>query len=365
MRAQTYSRKASPARAASTGLRPRPFLVPDQTSGGRDPESWLESARRLGHNLDHLRPPSESTRHGGGHSPGCACSACAGGLARPEGSSPAQPNLGGGEGQGTIQLCTNCKDDDCKFGEKCGHVHSLEEASQIWSPDIKKSIKIKTSYGDVSARQNRKAPYIQTRDQDYGNQKAKVDYKDFNRALRGGSTKKDDDPKIAKDLLSKKSDFLKSDLQKRGAATRDVTVNLAESWRKKGAGKIDRSNLRRVEKGEIDLDEANEQFAYVKSADEGRRQVGRIQDVVEGRTKLKDLSSNEREIYGNLSPIRDGDFSSDDEERGKKNKDIAKKRLFSTKHESSESIRVNNKRKPIGWKKDDDVVENITKKKKQ
>src|SRR5690349_12208392 len=273
MRTRTFDRKASTARALANspplGARSRPFLLPPQAEGRPDLESWLESARRLGHNLGHLRLPAGPDRDAGSHAPGCACSACARGPVETPGPTPVGPEPGSGEGQGVVQLCKHCDDSACKYGEKCGHTYSLDEASKIWKPDIKKSINIQTTYGRVSARQNRKAPYIQTRDKDYKNQKAKVDYKDFNRALRGGSTSVENDDKIAQDLLDKKSDFIKSDLQKRGGATREATVSLAETWRKKGASKIDRANLRRVIKKEINLDEANEQFAYVKSADEG------------------------------------------------------------------------------------------------
>lgn len=123
-----------------------------------------------------------------------------------------------------------------------------------------------------------------------------------------------------------------------------ATVGLSEDWRKKGGGKIRCSLLRQVRNEEIDLDDVNERFRYVESADAGRRQAARIQDVVEERTGPEALSPEELQIVANLSPPRDGDFSTDDEQRNLKNDDFSKRPLFSKKHEASERERLKKQR---------------------
>ena len=105
---------------------------------------------------------------------------------------------------------------------------------------------------------------------------------------------------------------------------------LAEQWRKQGADKIWRALLRLVKNGEINLDKAKELFKFVESADAGREQVGRFQDVAEGVTKPQDLPADEQRIYRELSPVREGDYSSDEEMRTKK--ELKKSRLYAHKH---------------------------------
>lgn len=354
MRHRVSVRRASENAAPAVDSRARPAPIQAKRDGGPDLAAWMSSAARLGHDLRRVEIGRERPRAEGGdrigrsprpsasrrerHSPGCSCPGCARSAQIARGPAAA-------ESGDVIQLCKNCKDESCKSGEKCGNKkRSVSDVYKTWNPKQTKSVPIETPWGEVSAQHKRGAPYIRSRAKDYKRSKLKTDYKDFNRGLRGGSEKKDKDDLIAQDLLNETSDYLKTPLQKRGASMLHTTVGLGEQWRKKGGKKIHCSLLRQVKEKKIDLDEVNKRFKYVKSADEGRKQVGRIQDVVEKRSKLEDLSKEEQEIFRNLSPPRDGDFSSDDEEREVKN-DFSKKRLFSKKHKESERERLSERRK--------------------
>jgi hypothetical protein len=111
---------------------------------------------------------------------------------------------------------------------------------------------------------------------------------------------------------------------------------LAEPWRKQGADKIWRALLRLVENGKIDLNKAIQLFRFVESADAGREQFGRFQDVHEGATNLSDLEDDEQMIYEAFSPIREDDLGSDDDLREAK-KLKSRGRLYAKKRQKKGS----------------------------
>lgn len=354
MRQRVPVRRAPGTVVSSVDLRPSPEPIQAKREGRPDLSAWMSSAERLGHDFRRVeiglgcpkpasgarigRSSRSSANHRERHSPGCSCPGCARSAEIARGPATAERASAGREDGSVIQLCKSCNNNSCQNGEKCGVKPSVSNVYESWSPSQTTSMQIETPWGSVSAQQKRGAPFIRSKAQNYKKAKLKTDYKDFNRALRNNSGKADVDHEIAKDLLEKKSDFLKTDLQKRGAAMLYTTVGLAENWRKEGAEKIHRALLRQVQQKEIDLDEVNKRFKYVESADEGRKQVARIQDVLGKRAPLKDLSEEEQKIISNLSGGED-DLSSDDEQREKKN-DISKKRLFSEKHKDSERERL-------------------------
>lgn len=168
------------------------------------------------------------------------------------------------------------------------------------------SLSINTEFGPVAARHNRGAPYITSREEDYNNAKLGTTYTSFITGLRNGTNDDSDDAVLAQALLDNDTTELTTDLQHRAAAMLNTTVYLAEEWRKQGAGKISRALLRQVINEEITFDDFLQSFRFIASADEGRRQVARFQDVID---------EDEQGIYDNMSEIEHDDFSSDDEMR--------------------------------------------------
>lgn len=171
-------------------------------------------------------------------------------------------------------------------------------------------VQIVSEYGPVSAFQNRGAPKIGSKKGDFGDEKMGDSYKEYIQGLRSG---KESDSDIATDLLSLNDEFVTSDLEKRAAAMLHTTVYLSEEWRKQGAAKIYRSFLRLIAEGSKTFDDFLKDFAFIKSADEGRYMVSRFKDVKNKDAKMEDLDDNEKDVYNAMSPTNDGDFSSEDE----------------------------------------------------
>lgn len=215
-----------------------------------------------------------------------------------------------------------------KFGS------SVRDAYEDWETTQTTGLPLNTQWGPVTARHHRGAPYAQSQAKDYGNAALSDTYASYVSGLRNNKKDTSQDALVAADLLKGTDDNLLAEVQKRAASMLEVTVGLAEEWRKQGAAKIFRALLRQVESGELTLDECIERFAYVASADKGRRQVGRMQDVQSGDMDVDDLPDEEQEIYNNMSPLRDDDLSSDDELRDKKQ--LSKKRLFAKKHQTKD-----------------------------
>lgn len=138
---------------------------------------------------------------------------------------------------------------------------------------------------------------------------------------------------MAQALLDSDTTELTTDLQHRAAAMLNTTVYLAEEWRKQGAGKIFRALLRQVINEEITFDDFLQSFRFIASADEGRRQVARFQDVIDEELDYDDLDEDEQGIYDNMSEIEHDDFSSDDEMR--EDKELKKPRLFAARYQQS------------------------------
>ena len=212
----------------------------------------------------------------------------------------------------------------------------LLDQYQDWSPSKTTSQPLVTPFGKASARHNRGAPFVQTNSDDYGGSAVGDSYTSMIFNLRGNSKDASNDATLAQALLTLNAANLTGQVQKNAAAKLTVAVYLAEQWRKQGAEKIWRALLRLVEEEEIDLNKAIQLFKFVESADAGREQVGRFQDVHEGATNLSDLDEDEQMIYGAFSPIREDDFSSDDDMREKKVLK-SKGRLYASKHQEDES----------------------------
>ena len=208
----------------------------------------------------------------------------------------------------------------------------LQDQYQGWTPDKTTSQPMDTPFGPASARHSRGAPFAQTNSVDYGGFAVGDAYKDMIFGLRGQSNDASNDPTLAEALLKLSDVNLTDEVQKNAAAKLTATVYLAEQWRKHGADKIWRALQRLVVDTTIDLNKAVELFEFVRSADAGRQQVGRFQDVYEGATNLSDLDEDEQKIYNAFSPIREEDFSSDEDMREKKELK-SKGRLFATKHQ--------------------------------
>ena len=208
----------------------------------------------------------------------------------------------------------------------------LQDAYQNWTSGQTTSLALVTPFGQASARHSRGVPFAQTNATDYGGSAVGDSYQQMIFGLRGQSTDTSKDSDLAEALLTLSSVKLKSQVQKNAAAKLTVSVYLAEQWRKQGADKIWRALLRLVKAKKINLDKARALFKYIESADAGRRQAARFQDVHEGAMDLGDLSKDEQMIYGAMSPIREDDFSSDDELRDEKELKTVN-RLFADKYQ--------------------------------
>lgn len=183
--------------------------------------------------------------------------------------------------------------------------------------------------GPVSAAYKRGAPKLGSTAKDWGKTKLGDSYVEYIRGLRSGGLT---DPEIADGLLELDESAFASDLERRAAAMMTVTVYLGEEWRKQGAAKIYRANLRLIAKGERDFDDFLTSFKFIESADKGRRQVGEFYDVHNGDAEMSDLDSEDQALYGALSPARDEDYSSDEDLWDDNAKNLAKKRLYAQKH---------------------------------
>jgi hypothetical protein len=206
----------------------------------------------------------------------------------------------------------------------------VHDVYKDWTPTQMTNLSVDTAFGPVSARHNRGAPYITSKEGDYGNAKLGTSYSDFAWGLRGGSNQTNHDAEIAQALLDFDTTTLKDDLQLRAAAMLDATVYLAEEWRKQGASKIFRSLLRQVADGSKNLNEAFDQFLFIDSAKDGRKQVGRFQDYLDGEIDYDDLDEEEQDIVDYMSQVEDDEFSSDDDMR--EDKKLKSKRLFAKKY---------------------------------
>lgn len=193
-----------------------------------------------------------------------------------------------------------------------------------WTKDSS-GIRPVTPFGPVSATHKRGAPKISSRAADYGKFPMGDTYEEYVRALRSGGKK---DNVIAQALLDQDASVLSGDGEQRGAAMLYSTVYLAEEWRKHGAAKICRGELRLIAAGKATFDDILTHFEFVQSADDGRKQVARFHEVQFGQMDESDLSETDREIFDALSPLRDDDFSSDDDERERKSDAVKKNRIF-------------------------------------
>ncbi|TQK53604.1 uncharacterized protein DUF4157 [Brevibacillus sp. AG162] len=202
---------------------------------------------------------------------------------------------------------------------------------QSWTPAQTTNLSIDSGFGPVGAMHNRSAPYLTSKQEDFGGAKLRTTYKDFIRGLRDGRNTSKDDATLARALLNEDITLLDSDLQKRAAAMLSTTVNLAEEWRKHGASKIYRSLLRRIIAEKATFDDFLRDFEFIQSADAGRQQVARYQDYFDGEMDYEDLTPRDQAIIDHMSPIREDDFSSDDEQREEK-KLKSKERLFAKRY---------------------------------
>ncbi|HST49253.1 hypothetical protein [Jatrophihabitans sp.] len=183
--------------------------------------------------------------------------------------------------------------------------------------------------GPISAFYNQGAPKLGSQAKNWGKSSLGDTYVSYIAGLRsGGKT----DAVIARALLDFDDSVLASHLEKRAAAMMTVTVYLAEEWRKQGAAKIYRANLRLIAAGTKTFDDFLTDFEFIGSAQDGRKQVGRFYDVHNGDAELSDMDDGEQQVYNAMSPARDEDFSSEDEMRTEDKKNLKGTRLFAKKH---------------------------------
>ena len=186
--------------------------------------------------------------------------------------------------------------------------------------------------GNVSACHKRGAPKLGSDAKQWGNVKLGDSYDEYVRGLRSGGL---NDRQIATALLNEDDSAFASLLEKRAAAMIFATVYLAEEWRKQGAAKIYRAMLRAIAAGTRTFDHFKNDYEFIGSAQDGRQLVGRFQDVFNNDSVVTDLSATEQVYYGCLSPIREDDFSSDDDMRTDDKKNLKGQRLFAQKHNTS------------------------------
>ena len=166
-----------------------------------------------------------------------------------------------------------------------------------------------------------------SKQEDYGG--APLGHGTYANMRRGLQQGEETDEEIAAKLLA--SEPFEEAIQSRAAAVLYATVGLAEMWRKHGADKLFRAVLRCVEKGDLSLEDALEtSWTFKESADAGRKQVGRFQDVAEGDLPPSGLSEHDRMVWEEMSEVEPGDLSSDEEMRDAKA--LKKNRLYARKH---------------------------------
>lgn len=206
--------------------------------------------------------------------------------------------------------------------------HSVFPAYQNFTT-TSQGVSITAFGGPISAVYKRGAPKLGSRAPDWGKVKLGDTYAEYIRGLRSGGLT---DSAIATALLDLDESALASHLEKRAAAMLTVTVYLAEEWRKQGAAKIYRAILRLIKGGTRTFDEFLDDFAFIGSADLGRRQVGRFYDVWLGDLKPTDLGADERAIYDEQSEMEAEDYSSEEDMRTADKKNLKGKRLYAQKH---------------------------------
>ena len=202
-----------------------------------------------------------------------------------------------------------------RFGDNVQGVYTNWTENEATNMDVRSRGGI-----EMRARQFRGAPYITGAG-------ASDSYRGFVPATVGD----EDHSVIAGDLLRNTGQGIKTDKQKQHAAMMEAVVGLAEEWRKHGAAWVFRAILRGVEAGRWKMDQIYTLFAFVKSANSGRRQVARLQDVRAGRLPSFALVGEEREIAEYGSDIDDSGFESDDEVRARHG--MKGRRLFSKKYD--------------------------------
>jgi hypothetical protein len=208
--------------------------------------------------------------------------------------------------------------------------HSVFPAYQDFTT-TSQGVSVDAFGGPISAVYKRGAPKLGSRAADWGKVKLGDTYAEYIRGLRSGGLT---DPAIAAALLNLDESVLASHLERRAAAMLTVTVYLAEEWRKQGAGKIYRAILRLIVKGSRTFDDFLDDFKFIGSAVDGRKQVGLFYDVWLGDTERDDMDSEEGEIYDEQSQIQNEDYSSDDDMRTDDKKNLKAKRLFAQKHKT-------------------------------
>jgi hypothetical protein len=185
--------------------------------------------------------------------------------------------------------------------------------------------------GNVSAYHNRGAPKLGSNAKDWGKTKLGDKYSDYIAGLRSNGLS---DQAIATALLQQNNSFT-TPLEERAAAMLHATVYLAEEWRKQGAAKLYRAILRAIEAGLKTFDDFDNDFKFIQSAQSGREQVAAFYNVFLGDSNLSSLSVNDQVYYGQMSPVREDDFSSDDDMRTDDKKNLGTtNRLLATKHAS-------------------------------
>ena len=217
-------------------------------------------------------------------------------------------------------------------------LQTVKQAVQHWSQENKNTRNLQTPFGIVTARHYNGAPYIRSQGGNYDNAIVGESYTAYIDALKSGRL---NDNQIATALLNQDRAAFKSQRELRAAAMLHATVHLAEQWRKTGAVKIYRAQLRAISEREKTFDDFLKDFGFIASADEGRRQVGRIYDEALGHRNWADLPLHEKAIVDHMSDseTKDGrisDFSTDDEARGGKQMKTTP-RLFAIKHEGKEA----------------------------
>ena len=205
-----------------------------------------------------------------------------------------------------------------------GNINTVYNA---WQPG-QGTAPVTTPWGDVSARHNRGAPYVQSQAANYGGAALGDTYAAYIDGLRSGGQ---DDTEIAEILLTSTAGGL-DQLQSRAAAMLTATVYLSERWRKQGAAKIYRAMLRCIAAGTHTFDDFLADFKFIESADAGRKMVARFQDFFNDNADDDEFEGDEADYYAEQSEIERADYSSDDERDKKK---LGKRRLHASHHKKT------------------------------
>lgn len=187
---------------------------------------------------------------------------------------------------------------------------------RAFSHDQKTNMPIKTKIGEVAARYfpKRKSIFVTSKSENFGDVHLGTKYDDIIWGLRNGTNRTDNDHSIAQAILDENEDYFDTNLRKRAYVMLDAIVYLSEEDRRHGAGKISRAAIRLIANKKRTFDDYKKKlFKFAEKAQKGREQIGEIKAHIADPENSK-LSADNKEIFEMMSPVQNGDFSSDEGE---------------------------------------------------